>query len=280
MTGLHWNAETLCQRLEPLCPGIRVEAVAETGSTNTDLRERVREAGLAGAATFAPRLRVAESQHAGRGRHGRTWRAERGASLTFSLALEMAAEDWSGLSLAIGAALADALDPGTVPRIRLKWPNDLWLLDADGAGRKLGGVLIETVPFRDGHVAVIGVGINLRRLGGQADFSTGCAGLDELDGPTSAPAVLERVAPAVAAALREFGRAGFPAFRARYARRDLLAGRHVTTTQRDAALGVADGVGASGSLRVRLADGSLREVSSGEVSVRLAADEAAATVGS
>jgi len=280
MTGLHWNAETLCQRLEPLCPGIRVEAVAETGSTNTDLRERVREAGLAGAATFAPRLRVAESQHAGRGRHGRTWRAERGASLTFSLALEMAAADWSGLSLAIGAALADALDPGTVPRIRLKWPNDLWLLDADGAGRKLGGVLIETVPFGSGHVAVIGVGLNLHRLADAAGFSAGCASLDELDEAVSAPAVLERVAPALAAALRVFSRGGFAAFHARFARRDLLAGRHVSTTQRDAPTGIAEGVGASGSLRLRLPDGAVREVSSGEVSVRLAADEPIATVGS
>ena len=62
MTGPHWNAETLCQRLEPLCPGIGVEVVVATGSTSTDLIERVRSAGLAGMARFAPCLRVAESQ--------------------------------------------------------------------------------------------------------------------------------------------------------------------------------------------------------------------------
>jgi BirA family biotin operon repressor/biotin-[acetyl-CoA-carboxylase] ligase len=261
MTGPHWNAETLCQRLEPLCPGIGVEVVVATGSTSTDLIERVRSAGLAGMARFAPCLRVAESQHAGRGRHGRTWQAERGASLTFSLAVELPAADPSGLSLAVGVALAEALDPGAAPRVRLKWPNDLWLVDAGGPGRKLGGVLIETVPFGASRVAVIGVGLNLRRLAGAADCPTGCAGLDQLDGPTTAPAALARVAPALAAAVHEFGRAGFAAFRARYARRDLLAGRLVRTTQPDVPAGIADG--------------RVAEVSSGEVSVRLAADEAA-----
>lgn len=280
MTGPHWNAETLRQRLEPLCPGIVVEVVADTGSTNTDLLERVRRTGAAGTATFAPCLRVAERQHAGRGRHGRSWHAERGASLAFSLALELPAADWSGLSLAAGVALADALDSGAVPRIRLKWPNDLWLVDADGGGRKLGGVLIETVPLAARRVAVIGVGLNLGRLARQPDFSTGCAGLDELDGPVTAPAVLARVAPPLAAALHEFVEAGFPAFEARYARRDALAGRRVSTTQRDVPDGIADGVTAGGSLRVRGADGSVHPVSSGEVSVRLASDEAAAHAGS
>ena len=48
---------------------------------------------------------------AGRGRLGRSWRPVRGASLTFSLALPLAPRDWSGLSLAVGVALVQALQP-------------------------------------------------------------------------------------------------------------------------------------------------------------------------
>ena len=60
-------------------------------------------------------------------------------------------------------ALAEAIDAGhsTPPRVGLKWPNDLWLMDPDGGGRKLGGVLIETTPVPQGRVAVVGVGINI-----------------------------------------------------------------------------------------------------------------------
>jgi BirA family biotin operon repressor/biotin-[acetyl-CoA-carboxylase] ligase len=56
-------------------------------------------------------LVVAEAQTQGRGRNGRAWQSLPGASLTFSLGLPLAPADWSGLSLAVGAALADAIEP-------------------------------------------------------------------------------------------------------------------------------------------------------------------------
>ena len=67
------------------------------------------------------------------------WHGAAGASLTCSLAWPFARADLSGLSLAVGVALADALEPPPgAGRIGLKWPNDLWLLDgARGAtGRR------------------------------------------------------------------------------------------------------------------------------------------------
>ena len=105
------------------------ERVAETGSTNADLLARVRAAAASGATASRPCLLVAERQTAGRGRHGRAWHATPDASLTFSLAWPLAPRRLSGLSLAVGVALAEALDPraGDALRIGLKWPNDLWL---------------------------------------------------------------------------------------------------------------------------------------------------------
>lgn len=265
MAELHWNAEALCRQLQALWPGLAVEVVAETGSTSTDLLERAR-----GAAPFAPRLLVAERQNAGRGRQGRRWHAEPGASLTFSLAFDLKTVDAAGLSLAVGVALAEALDPVTPPRVLLKWPNDLWLVD-DGEGRKLGGVLIETVPLGAGRIAVVGVGLNVRPLAAHDGFASGFACAQELDPAITAPALLARVAPALVAALQRFGREGFAAFAARFAARDLLRGRSVGTSQPDFTAGVADGVTARGELIVRTPDGALKTVSSGEVSVRLAA---------
>jgi BirA family biotin operon repressor/biotin-[acetyl-CoA-carboxylase] ligase len=305
-TPQHWGAEALWQQLEPLLPGLSVEVVARISSTNTALLERARvnmsaideaaaelvqvrrsvESAAFGrrAADVQPCLLVAEHQTGGRGRMGRVWKAAPVASLTFSLSLPMNPPDWSGLSLAVGVALAEALDPrtpgdGSAPRIGLKWPNDLWLMEPGaetGAlaqpgsrlGRKLGGVLIETVAAGKRRLAVIGIGINVQPMHATTELNTGYGCVQELDAALTAPATLARVALPLVKALIEFNRRGFAAFVDRFAERDLLRGRAITTTQPDVAEGIADGVSANGMLRVITTDGP-REVGSGEVSVRL-----------
>ena len=269
----HWNADALRLQLAALWPDIDVHIVDVTGSTNTDLLER----GRALAEAFVPCLLVAEQQSGGRGRQGRSWLSERGASLTFSLAVPLATADWSGLSLAVGVALAEALDAAAAaPRIGLKWPNDLWLRDASGPGRKLGGVLIETVASGAAQrIAVVGVGLNVRPIEVGAAASTGYACLQEIEGDADAPGALARIARPLAEALRRFEREGFAAFQGRFAARDLLFGVPVRTTQAGVPDGVAEGVTAQGALRVRAPDGVLKTVSSGEVSVRPLAAHAA-----
>jgi BirA family biotin operon repressor/biotin-[acetyl-CoA-carboxylase] ligase len=305
MTGtppLTWGAEALWQRLEPLLPGLSVEVLARADSTNTRLLERARagqregRAGEAAApqgrrdADTQPCLLVAEQQTAGRGRLGRGWVSARGASLTFSLALPLSPVDWSGLSLAVGVALAEALDPrpaaagaldprrppagaldvphAGAPRIHLKWPNDLWLLDAPGRGRKLGGVLIETVGLPgERRMCVVGVGLNVRPPPPEPGLPRATACLAELDAALSAPEALSRVAEPLVRGLLSFEREGFAPLVAAYAQRDLLLGQPVTTTSTEVPAGMAEGVDADGALLVR--DGGLHRIVSGEVSVRL-----------
>ena len=294
---LHWGAEALWQQLEPLLPGLSVEVVARCPSTNTALLERARVAGGPvddnafvqvrrslesaafgrRAADVQPCLLVAEHQTAGRGRMGRSWTSVPGASLTFSLALPMRVADWSGLSLAVGVALADALEPDPAPgqpRIGLKWPNDLWLLDGPGRGVKFGGILIETLPAGGQRLAVIGIGLNVMPQEQPADANTGFGCLQDMDHAASAPGLLERVALPLVRALKLFEREGFGAFAERFAARDLLVGLPVRTTLAEVPEGVARGVSASGALLVETAAG-IQQISSGEVSVRLKPPEAA-----
>ena len=223
-------------------------------------------------------LLVAEHQTRGRGRMGRVWHATRGASLTMSLALTYRPQDWSGLSLAVGCALADALDPPTsnVPRIGLKWPNDLWLMDGGlaGPGRKLGGILIETVAAGAQRMCVVGVGLNVRPIdiealgigaGPGAGLSHGLASLSELDANVSVPGILHSVAVPLAQALLSFEQSTFTAFQAGFLRRDLLAGRTVSTSLPGWARATACGVDGRGALQVRGPDGQVQGVGSGEI---------------
>ena len=317
---LRWGVEALWEQLTPELPGLSVEVVARMASTNSALLERARivvppadDADLAQvrrsvessafgrrAADLQPCLLVAEHQTLGRGRHGRVWQAAPGASLTFSLALPLNPQDWSGLSLAVGVALADAIDlpnaahapadagdaaaaesPATTAgrpaspslalppgeRIGVKWPNDLWLLDGRGGGRKLGGILIETVAAGARRLAVIGIGINVQPMSAP-EASTGYACVQEIDPEATAPQVLQRIAKPLVEGLRRFEREGFIGFAARFAARDMLCGRPVSTTHPDVPEGVAAGVSGNGGLLVQTPSG-MREVNSGEISVRL-----------
>ena len=293
--SLQWGAEALWQELGVLLPGLSVEVVASADSTNTRLLERARLSsgwrhgpvttpGQLDAAPVAqepptpygrrnddtrPCLLVAESQTSGRGRQGRVWHSTAGLSLTFSLALPLSPPAWSGLSLAVGVALADALDPvhgDAPPRIGLKWPNDLWLLDAPGQGRKLGGVLIETVAVGERRMAVIGIGLNVKPQPLAQALSSGFACLQELWPEIDAPQALRRVAAPLAHALKRFESEGLAPFAAGYRRRDLLLGQPVSTTYPGVPEGIAEGIDEQGALRVRA--GGMHALVSGEVSVR------------
>ena len=259
---LDWQAAALQQRLARLCPGIYVEVAASLGSTNSSLLDRLREQGP----DSLPCLLVAEQQTAGRGRMGREWLASPGSSLTFSIGLSLALQDWSGLSLALGCAIANALEPaGSPPRLQLKWPNDIWL-----DGRKLGGILIETQACGGERAAVVGVGLNISKLDDKAQdqFSTGFASLSEIEPGVTAPEVLAQLAPALLQALLDFPQSGFAPWQQTFARRDLTQGCQVSAGTLQ---GVARGVTASGELLLETAAGVMHKVSGGEVSLRLVA---------
>ena len=227
-----------------------------------------------------PTLLVAEQQTAGRGRLGRVWQSDVGASLMLSLGLPMAPRDWSGLSLAVGVSVAESLQPtlpplqpGQPPRIGLKWPNDLWL----SGDRKLGGILVETASFVAPQAAhpttahgtttryvVVGIGINVLPRSGEG-MSMPPGSLQDVEPGLDAPAALLRIVPPLVAMLQGFEACGFAPVQPRFAARDVLQGRPVTLS--DGQTGTAHGVGEDGALLVHTAQG-MQAVTSAEISVR------------
>ena len=280
---VRWPAEAIWQAVVPFMPGFTVEVLPQVDSTNSELMRRCRAASLAALSASAlgspepPEaiLLVAEHQNAGRGRLGRQWQSQAGASLTFSLGLPLQPANWSGLSLAVGVSLAESLEPanGKPPTLQLKWPNDLWL-----GQRKLGGILVETANWGDQRYVVIGVGLNVTAP--EQDFSAASSppdgdprtpppmaatSLQALWPGVDAAWALQAVAAPLVQAVLDFEREGFAPFRARFAARDGLAGRLVRLS--DGTEGTACGVGAHGALSVQTQSGR-QEISSLEVSVR------------
>ncbi|MBP8162925.1 MAG: biotin--[acetyl-CoA-carboxylase] ligase, partial [Propionivibrio sp.] len=111
-----------------------VDSLAECASTNTELLVHAERGAPSGS------VLVADRQTAGRGSRGRSWLASPEASLTFSVLwrFEGGLERMSGLSLAVGVAVVEALEACGAAGVKLKWPNDILHQDA-----KLGGILVE-----------------------------------------------------------------------------------------------------------------------------------------
>ena len=220
------------------------------------------------------RVLLAERQTAGRGRRGRHWASPLAAHLYLSLARAFGGglARLGGLSLVAGVATVEALHALGVTAARLKWPNDVVVLDERGL-RKLGGLLVEGSGEHAGPVrAVIGLGLNVR-MPTEAAASieqpwcdlAGLAG-GSLDRNALAAAVLEHWLPA----LDTFEQDGLAPFLARYAAVDALRGRGIVVQGEHARLeGIAHGIAPDGGLEITMPDGATRIVHAGEASLRL-----------
>ena len=293
---------------------ITIEVVAETGSTNADLLTLIQKtqgsqngpSGLIahhnGDAITGPMLLIAEQQTAGRGRAGRTWLSAPSAALMFSLAwrFDRPLQKLIGLPLAVGVAIADGLNQylkqtlSAVPEqenaetdfgIRLKWPNDLLLVDGESDG-KLGGILIETASgsaqpngYADRSTwAVIGVGINLAiPVDIQQQLDRKVANLPRL-GPDSFPVEPDRnllmatLLSSLTRALQQFQSDGLNRFVTRWNQLHAHAGQQVVILDQGKVLheGTALGIDEIGRFLLQTAqDDAPMAIMAGDISLRV-----------
>jgi BirA family biotin operon repressor/biotin-[acetyl-CoA-carboxylase] ligase len=145
--------DTLAQAVHHLPAGWRGEFYAEVGSTQEVARAAV-HSGAPSRSIF-----VADHQSAGRGRQGRSWLDRPGQALMLSILLRQSAEPrpWRSTALA-SVALVEALE-AVLPElddVAIKWPNDVLV-----GGRKLAGVLAESMWDGVQSTLIVGVGVNV-----------------------------------------------------------------------------------------------------------------------
>jgi len=122
---------------------------------------------------------TADFQEAGRGRQNRSWIAERGKNLMFTILLRYG--DFSSIpkaltlktGLAVSLAVED-LTPSLAGQVFVKWPNDVMISplkarDARKTGAyKVSGILTEY----DGNNVYIGVGVNVAQKEFPEEYSS------------------------------------------------------------------------------------------------------------
>lgn len=234
--------------------GVGLTARDTVGSTNAEALA------LARAGERGPLWVTARAQSAGRGRRGRAWVSEPG-NLYASLLLTDPAPPERAAQLAFVAALAvhDAIAataPTLAPELAFKWPNDVLL-----GGAKVAGILIEAegTPL----VAAIGIGINAAHHPTDAErTATDLAAAGAL---VTVEALFAALSLAMVERLREW-QAGFGSIRTAWLAR--AAGRGGDLRAR---LGTRELTGRfetiddEGRLQLRLPDGRIETIASGEV---------------
>jgi BirA family biotin operon repressor/biotin-[acetyl-CoA-carboxylase] ligase len=170
--------------------------------------------------------------------------------------VELAPGDPPAQSLVAGLSLIEAVDTAVPAQpLMLKWPNDLLL-----AGRKLAGILLE----RSGERVVAGFGVNLAVAPELPDRPAASLG------GAITPQALAPLLAASFARLVALWRSSEPQALARaWLARAHPVGTDLTVHggEAEAVSGGFDGIDADGTLRLRLADGSVRAIHAADVSL-------------
>ncbi len=235
-------------------------AIRYLPSTNSTQREAMRAA-----SDGAPDglIVVTDYQTAGRGRGDNQWWAPPGCCLLFSWLIQSSIpwERTPWLTMAAAIAVTDGIRNAVGLETDVKWPNDVMY-----RGKKLGGILTETVAGNSGlEMAVVGVGINVNveALPPEIEETATSVSL-ALGRNVSRAAVLKEILLALD---REYasileGVSPLPRWRARLA----TLGQQVEVTSGGRTIsGLALDVGERGELVLRLQDGSTAEVWAGVV---------------
>lgn len=252
----------ICELLDPLTLSWikRFEIKPVIDSTSTALMERSHAESIEG------HVLLTELQTQGKGRRGRKWISPFGRNVMLSTGfhLNTPTSNIGSVSLAIGVAVAKALERlGDVP-IQLKWPNDIYLNQ-----RKLGGILIDLLHVGPPVKMLLGIGLNVH------------AAPNELESPNAPAIALAQVLPApnrhdvvssllneLVATINQYSQEGFQSFIKDWSKRDLFADQFLRVDGLNEEIqGWGRGIDESGALQLETSSG-IRKIIGGDVTIR------------
>lgn len=207
----------------------------------------------------------ADTQTAGRGRFNRSWvsPAKKNVYLSVCFFLPDNRDDLGNIPQVVSVALCQLL-LGTYLPAKLKWPNDLLI-----AGKKVGGVLSETIHMPPHRCIIVGIGLNINMNREElAQIPTPATSVSVESGmEMDLPDVRQTVLHAVCEALKNFIFKGFGPFLADY--------RALLTHRLGEAMEFHDGpriwkgsfhsINEEGSLNLILPDGVSQSFVAGEI---------------
>jgi BirA family biotin operon repressor/biotin-[acetyl-CoA-carboxylase] ligase len=146
------DANRLRQALRGCTIGREILVLDETTSTNDFVF------GITTPETAEGLVVFAERQTAGRGQHGKQWESAAGKGLWFSILLRPKISPTESPRLTSWAAdtVAETIRDQLSLGASVKPPNDVYI-----SGQKVAGVLLELRAVPEGHLGILGIGINV-----------------------------------------------------------------------------------------------------------------------
>ncbi|HVT62300.1 MAG TPA: biotin--[acetyl-CoA-carboxylase] ligase [Legionellaceae bacterium] len=262
------NEDCIRQQLKELKvqPSVGLHILSTIDSTNRYLKDI--------SWTYPLELCCAEEQTQGRGRFQRAWSSPNKGNLYCSLGLSIpqSISNVSALSLIVGIAIKQSLEQMDIKAdIRLKWPNDLlW------QGKKLCGVLIESISFQKELRIIIGIGLNVNidpkeKKAMNLPNNSWCS-LYEMTGQIfDRNRLLALLLRQINNDINQFTQHGLQPFLDRWQKWDYLQGKKIIVTQSNECIqGMAQGINAFGQLIVIDDTQKIHYIASGEASIQSA----------
>jgi len=242
--------------------GRNMQVFSEIGSTNTAAKKLASERVANGTVI------IADKQTEGRGRMGRSFESPSGTGIYMSLVLypEFGLECAPLITSAAACAVAEAIDEVCGCDVSIKWVNDLYL-----NGRKICGILTEAslgLEMKSLDHAVIGIGVNVRSVRNVFGEELGNIATS-IEDETGVKADRNVLCGAMLNKLEHYlGMVESREFLNEYRRRELLTGNTITANVGGNTLtGMAMGIDDNANLIIKLPDGKLKKLGSGEASL-------------
>lgn len=214
---------------------------------------------------------LAEYQSAGRGRRGRQWISPFGCNLYLSMywKLDQGPAAAVGLSLVVGIVIAETLNKISKEKVKVKWPNDLYMND-----KKLAGILVElTGKTGDAAHIIIGIGINIgmskTNIENTSTITQEWASLRDEVEDIERNELSANIIQALKDSLVLFEKEGLKPFLDRWFKLDNFLNRNVKLLiGNDVISGVERGVNEQGALLLQKDNGEIIPYIGGEISLR------------
>ena len=242
--------------------GKQIIVYDEIDSTNTCAKE------MASSGISTGTVIIADTQNSGKGRLGRNFVSPKGKGLYMSIIMrpDFDIKTASLITSATACAVADAIENLCRHDVKIKWVNDLYM-----NGRKICGILTEAslgMEMRSLDYAVVGIGINIRSSEG--NFSRELrASATSVEEETGLRIDRNRLCAEVLNSLEKYiSGIESRSYIREYRSREILTGNTITANVNgNTIIAFAEGIDDNANLIIKLPDGTIRHLSSGEANL-------------
>lgn len=210
---------------------------------------------------------VTKKQTSGRGQMNSNWEVVAGKNLTFSvfkLFESLCITDYKYLNYCVSLSVYEAIKYLKLPRLAIKWPNDIM-----SENKKIAGVLIEnSLSLNKINSSIIGIGLNVNQENFSSDLPNASSIKIILDKEIDLDLLLKRILFYMKKKILLLEKKEYLILEEEYLR--VLYKKNVPsmfkTNQNILFMGKIIGVSASGNLQIELADETFKEFGIKEVS--------------